>query len=208
MVDDLATNNVLRGSWAEQLVAHFLSIQDLPPNWSYYDMRDQIGRNISVKHSVGKSPKFSVAMTRWAWDSDLRMSDPATEGWWGGEEAPFQYWCHAYVFAWLKHHDSAPDLNVVLDSSRWTFAVLSRDEMYAKFAPSLKPLQKTVGLASLTEQRFVPGDQLPSLVSATRMAADADLVPPRLMVPWHGSAPGVPTETTVSEVIPEGVTNL
>ena len=44
MVNDPATNNVLRGSWAEQLVAHFLGIGELPPNWSYFDMRDGLSR--------------------------------------------------------------------------------------------------------------------------------------------------------------------
>jgi hypothetical protein len=62
MIADLSTNNVLRGAWAEHLVAHFISITDLPPNWSYYDMRDVTDRVLSVKHSVGPKPTFAVSM--------------------------------------------------------------------------------------------------------------------------------------------------
>ena len=94
MVADLSTNNVLRGAWAEQLVAHYLSISDLPPNWSYYDMRDPAGRDISVKHSVGPLPKFSVATSQWAWDPSRAGDDSPSDGWRGGSAAPLQYWCH------------------------------------------------------------------------------------------------------------------
>ncbi len=205
MVEDLPTNNVLRGSWAEQLVAHFLDIPKLPSNWSYNDMRDAEGRDISVKHSVGRKPTFSVAMNKWAWDSDLRLKEPATEGWFGGESSPFQYWCHVYVFAWLKHETSEPDLDVVLDSEQWRFAVLPREEMYSRFAPRGEPQQKSVGLATLTEQRFVAGSQLRAAVSRIPLVTDALLVPPRIMVPWRGSSPGVPTKTVAPELVPEGV---
>ena len=133
MVNDLATNNVLRGSWAEQLVAHYLSIEFLPENWCYYDMRDDDGREISVKHSVGPRAKFAVGMSQWAWDPELRTSEPSTEGWRGGELGNAQYWCHVYVFAWLPCESSTPKLDEVLDSDRWTFAVLSRADMYQQF---------------------------------------------------------------------------
>ena len=65
MVDDLSSNNVLRGAWAEQLVAYYLGITKMPRNWTYYDMRYD-GRDISVKHSAGSKPSFAVATSGWA----------------------------------------------------------------------------------------------------------------------------------------------
>lgn len=174
MVSDLASNNTLRGAWAEQLVAHYIGIDDLPPNWSYYDMRDGAGRDISVKHSVGPNPSFSVSMNKWAWDPELRRDRPETEGWRGGEESEPQYSCHAYVFAWLEADSSAPPLDDVLNPDRWVFAVLARSEMYRHFGRlEQRPdgsggwtFQKNVGLATLRQHAAVlPGARLVDLLS-------------------------------------------
>jgi hypothetical protein len=132
LVKDLATNNVLRGAWAEQLVAHHLDIDpdELPVNWSYYDMRYADRRDISVKQSVGPNPKWSVKMSEWAWDPQL-----PEQHFLGGPDVGAQYWCDVYVFAWLEAEGSTPELDHVLDASRWRYAVLSRQAMYRAFVP-------------------------------------------------------------------------
>jgi hypothetical protein len=204
MVSDLATNNALRGSWAEQLVAHYLSIADMPPNWSYYDMRDHAGRDVSVKHSVGPRPSFAVSMAKWAWDPELADEHPRTDGWRGGEGFTPQYWCHAYVFAWLDAPVSAPELDLVLDSDRWRFGALSRAEMYDAFAPSGVGVQKSVGLARLRELTdLAPGDQLADKVRAIP-SSDVVGVPPRLMTVTYAEKLGPPVEV-VTGVLPEAL---
>ncbi|MDQ3475127.1 MAG: hypothetical protein M3492_01970, partial [Actinomycetota bacterium] len=147
-----------------KLVAHFLGIDEneLPPNWTYYDMIDADGREISVKHSVGPSPKFAIARREWAWDSRLRQARRETEGWYGGMGLA-QHWCHAYVFAWLPAGDAQPPLDDILDPDSWRFGAGSRADMYRQIA---SPAAKSIGLGGL--QRivdFVPGSQLRSVVS-------------------------------------------
>lgn len=158
MVDDLATNNVLRGSWAEQLVAHFLGVESLPANWSYYDLRDAKERAISVKNSVGSRPSFSVAMSTWAWEPKSGWLEAS-----GGEP---RFWCDAYVFAWLEADSSAPPLDVVLDADLWRFGAVSRAQMTEAFVAGRATPQKTAGLSTmraLTE--FVPGPELGELIA-------------------------------------------
>ena len=204
MVADLSTNNVLRGAWAEQLVAHYLSISDLPPNWSYYDMRDPAGRDISVKHSVGPLPKFSVAMSQWAWDPSLAGGDPPSDGWRGGSAAPLQYWCHVYVFAWLDSPTAVPPLDEVLDADRWQFAVLSRAEMHRAFVLGKVSGQKSAGLATLRGlTQFVGGSELPALVASV-VAGDEEGVPLRQMNPSSEVNLGAPVEPMpTSDVRPD-----
>ncbi len=204
MVTDLSTNNVLRGAWAEQVVAHYLSIEKLPPNWSYYDMRDADGRDISVKHSVGPRPSFSVGMSKWAWDHELAEAQPGSEGWRGGDAFEFQYWCHVYVFAWLEADSSAPELDIVLDCDRWQFAVLSRNEMYRAFVTGKPSPQRTVGLAALRAvTTVVSGLELPAAVNSITFEEEPG-VPPRIMDVTYAAKLGAPVEPT-SEVVPEVV---
>lgn len=181
LIADLPSNNTLRGSWAEQLVAHFLGCEDrLSPNWSYWDMRDRDGRDISVKHSVGPNPKFAVEMKIWAWDPEpVLAGTPA--GWYTAEQQEPQYWCHTYVYAWLPADTSEPALDHILDPNLWRFAVLSREEMYARFSDNGRPGRKTATPASL-DTEFHPGTELPRLVTATPLHADTDLTPPRSMI--------------------------
>jgi len=197
MIDDLPTNNVLRGSWAEQIVAYYLGIEAWPGNWCYYDMRDADRRDISVKHSVGPAPKFGVAMARWAWDPDLAREDPRTEGWRGGEAAPPQYWCHAYVFAWLEAQTSTPALDEVLDPGAWMFWVLSRGEMIRAFGASA---QKTVGAQRLAVLKGSPveGEKMADLVC--RIPLDESDVPPRRVDPWVSGPVGPPVVATTDAV--------
>lgn len=203
MVTDLSTNNVLRGAWAEQIVAHYLGIGTLPPNWSYYDMRSDDGLDISVKHSVGPRATFVVGMSQWAWDHELAAARPESEGWRGGDSMKPQYWCHAYVFAWLGSDDAAPPLDEVLDCERWRFAVLSRSEMYRAFVFGKSSPQKTVGLSTLRNlTSFVSGADLPASLAG---ASDPDDAPPRRMdVTYAAKLLGVPVEPT-EEVVPEAI---
>ncbi len=201
MIDDLASNNVLRGSWAEQIVAFYLDIETWPGNWCYYDLRDVNGRDISVKHSVGPRPTFKVAMSRWAWDPDLARDDPRTEGWRGGDTNPPQYWCHAYVLAWLNAPTATPHLDDVLDADRWRFWVLSRGEMHRSFGISE---QKNVGAGRLGALKGAAahGRELAGLVSDVSLVDDG--VPPRRFDPWargHVGPPVIPT----AEVVPASV---
>lgn len=205
MVNDLATNNVLRGSWAEQLVAHYLGLTDLPPNWSYYDMRDVSGREISVKHSVGPRASFVVTMNQWAWDHELHAAQPVTEGWRGGEAAEPQYWCHAYVFAWLDCDSSAPSLDIVLNSELWMFATLSRADMYRNFVLRRAQPQKSIGLSGLRGlTSFVHGSELAASVGRIR-TTDTDGVPPRRMDIRPVPGIGEPVEVGEAVVLPESV---
>lgn len=202
MVTDLSTNNVLRGSWAEQIVAHYLGIDTLPPNWSYYDMRSADGLDISVKHSVGPRAKFAVAMSQWAWDHELAAEHPQSEGWRGGDAVEPQYWCHAYVFAWLRSTNAAPPLDDVLDCERWRFAVLSRSEMYRAFVHGKSAPQMTAGLATLRNlTSFVSGPELPSRLIAD---CEGDGAPPRRMAIVYAEKLGVPVEPA-DEVVPEAI---
>jgi hypothetical protein len=205
MIEDLATNNTLRGAWAEQLVAHFLDIPNLSKSWSYYDMCDGAGRDISVKHSVGPQAKFSVEMKKWAWDDSLLDQSPTTEGWWVTDTIDYQHWCHTYVFAWLPADTAAPCIDDVLDSDQWRFAVLSREQMYRKFVDNLPAPQKSVSLAGLGTERFRPGTELPDLVAGTPIADDGRLVPPRSKIPWIPPGPAAPIEPATSDVVPESV---
>jgi hypothetical protein len=202
LVSDLSSNNTLRGTWAEHLVAHFLGIEDFPPNWSYYDMRDASGRDISVKHSVGRSSRFSVAMSEWAWLPSPRAR-PDDGGWLRSADAGPQYWCHTYVFAWLEHDTSTPPLDAVLDPDRWAFSVLSRQQMYERFTDAGKPLQKTVACSALGTESFKPGTELAALVAATPFVADNLLVPLRSMVPWKEGRDASPVEVVLPEDVIE-----
>lgn len=201
MIDDLATNNVLRGSWAEQLVAFYLDIEAWPGNWCYYDLRDAHGRDISVKHSVGPRPNFKVAMSQWAWDPDLARDDPRTEGWRGGDTNPPQYWCHAYVLAWLDASTATPQLDDVLDADRWRFWVLSRGEMHRAFGISE---QKNAGGRRLAVLKGDAnhGRELARLVSVIPLTEDG--VPPRRFDPWVRGQVGPPVIPT-AEVVPTSV---
>jgi hypothetical protein len=214
MIGDLATNTTLRGSWAEQLVAHFLDVTGLPSNWAYYDMRDRSRHDISVKHAVGPTPSFGVEMKVWAWDPELRKRLPETEGWHRRADHEPDYWCHAYVFAWLEAASAEPPLDDVLDPDKWQFAVLSRVDMYEHFATATqrtdgvpgRTFQKKVGLATLKQYAsFVPGADLGGLIAAISATDDPRIpgVPARDMQPHDFRTIGPPMETqSAPEILP------
>lgn len=194
MVDDLATNNVLRGSWAEQLVAHFLGVESLPENWSYYDLLDANGRRISVKNSVGSRPSFSVSMSTWAWEPD--------KGWLDGSGETARYWCEAYVFAWLEAASSAPPLDVVLDADLWRFGVVGRTQMMEAFVAGRATPQKTSGLSTLsTLTDFVPGVELGGLLGEVPVVGN--LTTPATRSQQESRELGVPVRVVADEVVPE-----
>lgn len=201
MVEDLSANNVLRGSWAEQLVAHYLNIEDLPPNWSYYDMRLDDRIDVSVKHSVGRKPSFSVEMATWAWDPGLAVKSENGQGWRGGLDADPQYWCQVYVFAWLEAEEAAPPLDDVLDAEKWRFIGLSRNQMYNAFVLGRAAPQKTAGITTLQALApLVPGFDLAEVVRALDLTP-GEGVPERRMHATYGD-PGPPV-VAVSEPLPE-----
>lgn len=202
MVTDLATNNVLRGSWAEQLVAHHLGIDadELPPNWSYYDMRTARNQDVSVKHSTGVNPKFSVEMRQWGWDHKLQGSEESRDGWRGADSQPPQYWCHAYVFARLNS-DSGPTLDEVLDLTCWEFAALSREQMYRAFVLNRSGARKTAGLGTIAAMSpFGPGEELADAIASMPIDETDPDVPPRFMAPYPGIRLGVPVNQEVETV--------
>jgi hypothetical protein len=214
MIGDIATNATLRGSWAEQLVAHFLGVEELPSNWVYYDVRDRSRRDISVQHSIGPTPTFGIEMKVWAWDPELRKRLPETQGWHRRADHAPDYWCHAYVFAWLEVASAEPPLDDVLDPDKWQFAVLSRAEMYEHFGSAAQrsesarrgTVQKRIGLATLKKYaNFVPGTELGGLMAAIPVIDDPRLpgVLARDMQPHDFRTIGPPMEIEQdSEIIP------
>ena len=168
MLDGLFVNNVLRGSWAEQVVAGYLGAPlSFAEQWNYFDLRWN-GVSVSVKHSVNPTARFSVARHRMAFDAELgrrRGPLPYTlenpEGWLGHEIYSFrQHWCDLYVFAWLPAKTSNA---VVLDPASWQFTALSRAEMYSHFPETAK----SVGQQYLAKvgHGFVPGAELATVAN-------------------------------------------
>jgi hypothetical protein len=180
MVDGLLTNNVLRGSWAEHVVAHHLGDDvEFADQWSYFDLKWH-GTKVSVKHSVNTRANFQVKRIALAWDAELasqRQPKPYTEhnaeGWRGHEDADPQYWCDLYVFAWLP---VMSDINTVLDPSAWRFAALSRADMYEQFAGTAK----STGRSSLATigRGFVPGEDLAAAATERLHVAPGVAIPP------------------------------
>jgi hypothetical protein len=96
-----------------------------------------------------------------------------------------------------------PPLDLVLDSDRWLFAVLSRAEMYRAFLPT-GVAQKTAGLARLRQlTQFVTGSALPRSVQSTPVT-DEEGVQPRAMTVTYAKKLGPPVETVIA-VQPEAV---
>ena len=151
LINGLVDDGVLRGSWAEELVAHFLQAEP-QRQWSYFDLKWRAYK-VSVKHSVGNRARFDVEAKKSAWDYAQLAS--TGDGW--REEKVATYWCDLYVFAHLAGDDSAsPRLADILDPSAWTFAVCSKADMVTWFTG-----QKTASLNSLgAHVSFVPGEQL------------------------------------------------
>jgi len=164
-VQSLVDDNMLRGSWAEHLVAHFLGISDRVPQWSYFDLIDSNGLRISVKQSVSTSPRFAVGRTVHAW-SPRRGVD----GQWLPTGDENGYWCDVYVFAWLNQAQRDTTLEEILDPDRWLFASLSRSEMITLFPGEVDDGvvtgQRTAGINTLGRERFRPGTELRSGVDA------------------------------------------
>ena len=164
MLDGLAVNNTLRGSWAEEVVGHYLGGDvQFSDQWSYYDMKWN-GITVSVKHSVNPTARFSIARRRQGFDPALigpnwkgPFSVEHPEGWRGHESLSTpQHWCAVYVYAWLpenSHNDQ------VLDPAAWRFCVLSRSDLYEHFPDAAS---KTVGQRSLAAlaHGFVDGSLL------------------------------------------------
>lgn len=148
MLDDLVENSMLRGAWAEEIVAFLLPGWSFPGQFSYFDpylqdsnQRASPGRvTLSVKHSTGKTPRFSIAPSKWAWDNQL-AEEGEYEGWRGGNDRPDQRWCDVYVFTWL---DGELTQEGVLSPTEWQFIVLSRTRLNKLF-----PTARTATLARL-----------------------------------------------------------
>ena len=154
MVDGLALNNVLRGSWAEEVVAHFLQGCQFSEQWSFYDFMWE-GHLVSVKHSTGPKANFSVGRKKSGWA-------PGSEGFGdevflGNDTDGPQYWCDLFVFAWLPNR---PTQETVLDVHAWKFAIATKTEMEATFGPTSKIAGPNT-ISALCE--FVPGADFRSL---------------------------------------------
>jgi len=164
-VQSLVDDNMLRGSWAEHLVAHFLDISDRVPQWSYFDLIDSNGLRISVKQSVSTSPRFAVGRTVHAWSPTH-----GADGQWLPNGDENGYWCDAYVFAWLNQAQRDATLEEILDPDRWLFAALSRSEMIALFPGDVDhgvvAGQRTAGVNTLGRERFLEGTRLRSTLEA------------------------------------------
>lgn len=196
LVDELVDNNVLRGAWVEEIVAHYLPGWEFPGQWSYFDLEHRAAeRTLSVKHSAGWTPRFDVIRRKWAWDNRIM-------GWRGHDRRPPQHWCDVYVFAWLK-----PPLERgrVLDAEAWRFAVIPRGSMY-RLAENAKTIT-TNGLTELGGGSF-GGDELAHRVD---VALHAELPPdtPALdLTPYAEAASGAllesgaPEPVIVTEAIP------
>jgi len=155
---DLVSNNMLRGSWVEEIAAAFLDIATFPGPWNYYDLRDAEGRTISIKQSVGPNARFDVTGRRNAWDNELaerlREMDPKAEGWLPNPEGMPRRWCDVYIFA---HLPGPVDAVRVVNVDEWRFAARSR-----AWLDALPPTVKTQSVRRLAarEVDFVHGDQL------------------------------------------------
>lgn len=154
MIDGLDRNNVLRGNWAEQLVAHFLDAEPAD-QWSYFDLMWE-KRTVSVKHSVGAAATFSVERSKSGWDWGSQ------EGWIDSEEPA--YLCKLYVFAHLPlPKGEQPTLEQILAPELWRFAICTDAQMYEWFGERQK--KATLGVLS-TRAEFVRGVELGGLASA------------------------------------------
>jgi hypothetical protein len=60
LINSLEHNNVLRGSWAEEITASYLNDCKFSPQWSFFDFTWN-GQRVSVKHSVGKKARFGIS---------------------------------------------------------------------------------------------------------------------------------------------------
>jgi len=168
LVSDLVVNNVLRGAWAEEVVAHWLGLTDFPGQWSYYDLRDVDGTTISVKHSTGKAARFTVKRTKWAWDNELALARNG-EGWRGGYEVESQLWCDVYDFAWLPE---PIEVERILDPTLWQFTAASRADLY------LSGSSPTFSLTRLANMRgMVAGERLREAVAEAKTSSPDGDVP-------------------------------
>jgi hypothetical protein len=193
MVNGLVENNVLRGSWAEEVVAYWLDVEAFPPQWCYYDLRLE-STTISIKHSTGRSPAFGVKQSVWAWDPELAQ-DGEHYGWRGNDGRQPQHWCNVYVFAWL---DEPVVLARILDPTAWRFWVLSRNEMYLCSYPGAK----TMGAARLRSISGQPsrGEELRNLFARKANTVLDPAVPALDLTPWEDLVAGARCPTTTRDV--------
>jgi hypothetical protein len=169
LVDDLVANNVLRGAWAEEVVAFWLEVSEFPGQWSYYDLRSADGTTVSVKHSTGAQARFTVKPSKWAWDNEL-VKEQGRDGWRGGYDTEPQLWCHVYVFSWLPE---PIELDRILDPTAWRFAPVARADMYRHQllgSFTVKRLEATVGA-------MVPGSMLREAFEIASKVGTPDGVP-------------------------------
>jgi hypothetical protein len=170
LVDDLVVNNVLRGAWAEELVAYWLGITSFPGQWSYYDLRDIDGATISVKHSTGQNARFTVKRSKWAWDNELATRRPG-EGWRGGYQAMPQLWCEVYVFSWLP---DPIDIARIVNPATWRFAAASRADLYRHDFPA----SFNVSCLEMAVGAMVQGTELRAAVERAKSVKAVEGVPP------------------------------
>lgn len=173
----LATSNMLRGAWAEEIVASYLGIEIFPGAFNYFDLRTAGGFAISVKQSVGPKARFDISGRMNAWDCELaddrRLQDPKGEGWLENASGVPRQWCDIWV---LAHLSGEPDLERVVEPASWRFAVVDRVWLDALGS-------KSIGLSGLESHgvTFVPGEDLPGRV---RLAAERLGAP----VNWRGDS--------------------
>ena len=171
--DDLVSNNMLRGSWVEEIVASFLGIDAFPGQWNYYDLRDANGRTISVKQSVGQKARFDVTGRKNAWDNDLavqrRVADPKAEGWLSNPDGLPRRWCDVYVFA---HLPAPVDVVRVANVDEWRFGARS-----AAWLDSLPATIRSQSVQQLIYRGvdFVDGTHLRDEVAAALRIVEQEL---------------------------------
>lgn len=134
LADTIVDDNMFRGAWAEAVVHSFLEDGwEFSKRFDYYDLyRPTAGGRLtmSIKHSCGERPSFSVGRRTRAFE-DARSEDFG----WHKEATEPKYWCDLYVFAWIQgvptYTDPEGDLTAarVLDPGSWRFLVASREQM-------------------------------------------------------------------------------
>jgi|688.fasta_scaffold261421_1 hypothetical protein len=157
LINSLEHNNVLRGSWAEEITASYLNDCKFSPQWSFFDFTWN-GQRVSVKHSVGKKARFGISAASYGWD-------PYEEAFIGDGKDSQAYLCDLYIFAWLpsNNHPDLLLLDLIRDTSAWQFSWATRFEMMNEFANG----QKTASHSTINSIRaFVHGHQLLSQLTA------------------------------------------
>ena len=138
-------DNVVRGAFAEYLVAHALDLTDTPrQNWTPYDLTTERGTRIEVKSSAyiqswaqGKlsTVSFNIARRKQKWNRKTNKMEKL------GQPARIS---HIYVFCLLSAGDLDSPPSDPLETSSWTFWVVTRD-----LIDRIRPTSDSIGRSSL-----------------------------------------------------------